>query len=118
MAETKPRNRSASYLTVPQFYRLNVACHPITKAFHCPPYLVGSVLHRPDFRDVDLRLPMSVERAGTDFEVSGPRLKLLNVAISDWLAQMTDLPIDFQFQPEDEWVTYDGEMRNPMGLPR
>lgn len=114
----KPRKRSASYLTVPQFHRLNWACIPITKAFGCPPYLVGSVLERPDYHDVDLRLPMDPKRAGTDFEMAGPRLLVVNCAISDWLAQITRLPIDFQFQTEEEWATLDGETRNPMGLPR
>lgn len=116
----KPRVRSVSYLTVPQFHRLNWSCAPIRKAFGSSPYLVGSVLHRQNYRDVDLRLSMSPENDsfGTDFFTEGARLLVINVAISDWLSQMTQLPIDFQFQPYAEFKTYDGEPRNPMGLPR
>lgn len=114
----KPRQRAGSYLTVPQFHRLNWACAPIRRAFGCPPYLVGSVFVRSDFHDVDLRLPMFAERAGTDFEVGGERLLILNCAISEWLAASTHLPIDFQFQTAEEWAEHDGDLRNPMGVGR
>ena len=79
------------------------------------PYLVGSVLYRPDYRDVDLRLLMCEARGGTAFTAEGTQSRFLNAAISDWLRSVTDLPIDFQFQTETEWDSYDG-LRNPMGL--
>lgn len=112
----KPQHRPGSYLTKAQFHRLSWACRPVRKAFDCSPYLVGSVLHRPDYRDVDLRVPMAYERGGTDFTADGERLLFLNCAISDWLSAMTQLPIDFQFQTLDEWAEYDGSLRNPMGV--
>lgn len=116
----KTLDRATSYLTVPQFHRLNWACFPIRQAFGSPPYLVGSVLRRADFRDVDLRLLMCDARGGTDFEAEPARLLLLNCAISEWLSRSTGLPIDFQFQTEAEWDRYEDEhmMRNPMGVSR
>lgn len=111
----KPTERVGSYLTVPQFHRLSWACEPIRKAFLSPPYLVGSVLQRPDFHDVDLRLLMCYPRGGTDFQVEGAQRLLLGCVISDWLAAATGLPIDFQFQTEAEWDAETGP-RNPMGV--
>jgi len=35
---------------------LTGACRPIAAAFGGTTYLVGSVLQRPDFRDIDIRL--------------------------------------------------------------
>jgi len=66
----KPRERSASYLSPPDFHRLNWACLPITEAFGTPPYLVGSSLTRPDFRDIDLRLILDDEAFDRMFSVS------------------------------------------------
>lgn len=116
----KPDLRKASYLTVPQFHRLNWACAPLREAFGEYPYLVGSVLRRPDYRDVDLRLSMSPDNDsfGTDFWIEGTRRLVINCAISDWLRQITQLPLDFQLQPYEEFKTYKGQGRNPMGMPR
>ena len=115
----KPRERSASYLSPPDFHRLNWACVPIREAFGDPPYLVGSALTRPDYRDVDLRLILDDERHEQLFGDASPRLRLfLGCAISDWLARMTGLPIDFQFQSMTEANVPEHGMRNPMGMPR
>lgn len=117
----KPELRAASYLTVPQFHRLNWACRPIKEAFGVTPFLVGSVQTRPDFRDVDLRLPMGKNDHwhGTEFVIEDAGILLLiNVAISELLRQQTGLPIDFQLQPLAEWESYDTSLRNPMGVRR
>lgn len=119
--EAKPSVRSASYLTVPQFHRLNWACQPIRQAFGVTPFLVGSVQTRPDYRDVDLRLPMGRNERwhGTEFIIEETAILLLvNIAISELLRQQTGLPIDFQLQPLDEWESYDTSLRNPMGVRR
>lgn len=105
-----------SYLTVAQMFRLDIACQQIKRAFGGYPYLVGSVLTRPDFRDVDLRLLMCERRGSTDLVVEGRRLRFLNAAISEWIATTTGLPIDFQFQDEAEWDEYDSQTRHPRGL--
>lgn len=45
-----------NYLGPAEMLRLDTACAPIRDAFDAHPYLVGSVLDRPDYRDVDVRL--------------------------------------------------------------
>jgi len=117
----KSQVRAASYLTVPQFHRLNWACRPIHDAFGVTPFLVGSVQTRPDYRDVDLRMPMGQNERwyGTEFVIEDEQIRLLiNIAISELLRQQTGLPIDFQLQPLDEWESYDTSLRNPMGVRR
>lgn len=114
----KPVVRHASYLSPPDFHRLNWACVPVYEAFGNPPYLVGSALTRPDYRDVDLRLILDDDRCIELFRDS-PRLQLfLGCAISDWLARMTGLPVDFQIQSMTEANVPEHGPRNPMGMPR
>ena len=129
----KPVLRPASYLSPPDFHRLNWACRPIAEAFGNPPYLVGSVLTRPDFRDIDLRLILDdsvVERMfGPHPEgrilshtVNPTSVRLLvNIALSDLVAKAAGLswPIDFQIQSMSEANgEFSGQMRNPMGVLR
>ena len=125
----KPQKRPASYLSVPDFQRLNWACIPIREAFGEPPYLVGSVLTRPDFRDIDIRLILAdnvMDRmlchAGFGHHDSGDpaRVRLLsNIALSDLIAHAANAPapIDFQIQSMTEAHTEHG-MRNPLGVLR
>lgn len=127
--EAKPRVRSVSYLSVPDFHRLNWACRPITEAFGNPPYLVGSALTRPDFRDIDLRLILDdevVERMfnpnGEYFSSGDPKAVrlLLNIALSDLIARAANppAPIDFQIQSMSEANVPEHGRRNPMGMRR
>lgn len=89
----------ASYLTVSQQYNLNIACRPVVMlgygTFH-----VGSSLTRADYHDVDLRCMLPDEEFDRMFGGDGGDAfaKFLNVAISDWIAARSGLPIDFQFQ--------------------
>lgn len=131
MTEEKPRVRSASYLSPPDLHRLDWACVPIRLAFGTPPYLVGSVLTRPDFRDIDLRLILGPDeiigmfgpetRYGGTPDQPGPnrRWLLIEVALSDLVAKSACLPwpIDFQIQSTVKAnARYAGELRNPMGV--
>jgi hypothetical protein len=127
---TKPSTRSASYLSPPDFLRLNWACRPIKEAFGTYPYLVGSVLTRPDYRDIDLRLILADDTYAAMFgDMDGdpighrkrrPTLLLLNIALSDLIQRSANppAPIDFQFQSMTEANVPEHGMRNPMGLPR
>lgn len=125
----KPAARPASYLSPPDLHRLDWACHPIRRAFGQPPYLVGSALTRPDFRDIDLRLILPDERLvelfGEDVAHGTPEQPtpsglwlLLNVTLSDYIAKAAHVPwtIDFQIQSRSEADEYSGQMRNPMGV--
>ena len=91
----------AGYLTVLQAYNLNVACRPLAP-FGWGTFHVGSSLTRPDWHDVDLRCILPDEEYdrmfGEEDEYQVARLAFLNVAISEWLANRSGLPIDFQFQ--------------------
>lgn len=115
------------YLTVSEFYRLNLACQVLWKAFPGTVCVcqVGSSLHRRDFRDVDIRLMLREK----DYKALFPKAPknpqgnatwdLLCVSISDFLTAQTGLPIDFQIQ-EMDWANENfpgGEhKRNAVGL--
>jgi hypothetical protein len=88
--------------------RLDLACIPIRRAYGVTPYLVGSVNHRRDYRDVDVRAMKAVKVKDR---------RALNFMLSEYLRLTTGLPVDFQFQPPDEWAEYDDQgPRNPLGL--
>lgn len=111
---TSPRKR-ATYLSVTQAFNLHLACRPLWIAgLHV--YLVGSCLHRQDYRDVDLRAIMPDEDYDSMFGNSLMLRDLLAVAVSEWLAARTGLPIDFQFQRRaDANEDFDGE-RHAIGM--
>ena len=64
------------------------------------PYLVGSSLQRPDWRDIDVRLII----ADSDFAKLKKRVHIqhLGLAVSLWGQRATGLPIDFQVQQRTE----------------
>lgn len=106
----------ANWLTVPQQHRLNAACLDLARVFggNCP-YLVGSVLDRADFHDVDVRLMLPDKKFKKMFSNKAWLLKA-NAAISAELAQATGLPIDFQFQDTTEAnLEYKGR-RHALGM--
>lgn len=129
LTEAKPRVRSSSYLSPPDLHRLDWACRPIRAAFGTPPYLVGSALTRPDFRDIDLRLILDddvvarLDGMGPTGQPApgwpAPARLLLNIALSDLIARSAGLPwpIDFQIQSMSEANTPENDsVRNPMGV--
>jgi len=86
----------ASFLTVTQSFNLNLACKPVAAAYGNV-YLVGSVMDRRDYRDVDLRTILADDEFDAHFALR-PVLDLVNTAVSTWLTERTGLPIDFQIQ--------------------
>ncbi|MFC3454033.1 hypothetical protein [Amycolatopsis speibonae] len=105
----------AAYLSPPDFRRLHWACRPVADAFGAPVYLVGSVLKRADYRDIDLRLILPdkrVKRLGDDVR------SLLNIALSDLIANAASAPapIDFQIQSMTEANVPEHGSRNPLGI--
>lgn len=103
-----------SWLDVPTFFRLDAACRAVFEAFGTPPYLVGSCLERPDFRDVDISLMLSDEQYAAMFPNKYAQL-FLNAAVSDWLKAQTDLPVDFKFQDCTRANAEHKGRRNPLG---
>lgn len=126
-----PEKHYAHYLGVSQYFALNEACRTVWDAFrgseHVGCYLVGSVLTRRDWRDVDVRLMMA--DAAFDRMFGSPDVKdahelsplqLLNAAVSEWLQRRTGLPIDFQFQQmtdaNEQFSRKGGHQRSAIGI--
>lgn len=108
--------RRASYLKQSDFERLEEWCRLVRKLVGSQPYLVGSALERPDYRDVDLRVILMDDK----FDEQWPdavKVRLMNRAVSIWGQQETGLPIDFQIQRMTEANAQfpGGSNRNPMG---
>ncbi len=110
MSRTRERRMTTgpdreSYLTAPETWRLNQASTIVRDAFGAHPYLVGSCLTRPDYRDVDVRIMLDDERFAELFRVSADHAQnlsalwsLLCSGISEQMSRATGLPIDFQVQ--------------------
>ncbi len=80
------------------------------------PYLVGSALDRPDYRDVDVRLILAddvFDRLASVVEIQG-----LNIGFSLWGQRVTGLPIDFQVQRMTEANAENEGRRHPIGMGR
>jgi hypothetical protein len=106
-----------SALSPRQMFLLDEACKPIAEAFE-PPYLVGTAASRQQYRDVDVRLILPDDRyeqvrAG----VGAAGLSFLGLAIGEYLAARTGLPVDFQIQQQTAANHHHptGD-RNPLGL--
>ncbi|MFE6866033.1 hypothetical protein ACFVFS_05715 [Kitasatospora sp. NPDC057692] len=112
MTNTPPAR--ASYLSPPDFHRLDWACRPVTAAFGRPVYLVGSVLRTASYRDIDLRLILADDDVMIFTE---PMRLLINIALSDLIAKTAGLPtpIDFQIQSMAE-ADAEAGTRNPLGI--
>lgn len=126
----KPKVRSASYLSPHQMRRLDLACKPIRKALpDHGPYLVGSVLERADYRDVDVRVILADKLYDRLFHKVRVHADggahddawwtFLCSSISHWLTEVSGLPVDFQIQRMTEanaYEAYKGKFRNPLGV--
>jgi hypothetical protein len=116
-----------------QLRRLDLACIPIHEAWGTP-YLVGSAMTHPDFRDIDVRLLLDDDEfdrlfpGGADDYGTRPSdhaLNYLNATISLMLTQTSGLhhigkEVDFQFQRRTEAnARWDDDFaehpRNPLG---
>lgn len=131
-ARKAPKTRTKwNYLGAPAAFKLELACQHLHRAFGgFGIYLVGSVLQRPDWRDVDVRMILSDSEFEALFPDAGgaarghwefdARWLVMTVAISQWLRDQTGLPIDFQFQPQthanERHGRGKGAQRNAMGL--
>lgn len=100
-----------------QMFLLDEACRPIAEAFDEAPYLVGTAVNRRDFRDVDVRLILDDEKyqrlVGV---VDTPLREFLGLAIGEYLASRTGLPIDFQIQQQTAANARHDGSRNPLGM--
>jgi hypothetical protein len=117
----------AHYLTTTQHFKLIAACVPLWQAFgrNGGVYLVGSAIRKRDWRDVDIRVilddaeydrlfpPDTVDHFGENAQ-----WKIICVSISDYLSNVTGLPIDFQIQRQtnanERYPSEDGHQRHAM----
>lgn len=80
----------------------------------CTPYLVGSVLTRRDYRDVDVRIILGEETferlfgGNVDWRTNR-ELTLANMALSALAREMTGLDVDCQVQRIDDANTEHGQ---------
>ncbi|MEA5453277.1 hypothetical protein SPF06_00945 [Sinomonas sp. JGH33] len=108
-----------SALSPRQMFLLDQACQPLRDAFpDYGPYLVGTATERGPYRDVDVRMIMSDESFDKLWAAIGhPAIWFLGLAIGQYLASLTGLPIDFQIQRQTQAnETHGGKHRNPLGL--
>lgn len=124
--ETERRSKSM-YIGAPACFALEEAIRPVCEAFGafrgaggC--YVVGSVLKRQDWRDVDIRMILDDASFAVLFPCAGehwehdPRWLVMTVAISERLSRLTGLPIDFQFQPQTHANAAHSGPRNAIGI--
>lgn len=90
--------RKVCYLSGVDLMRLNDACIRIREAFGDPPYLVGSVNDKPDFRDVDVRSILADDEFDALFKNNEFLWSLLCMSVSEYLRSATGLPVDYQVQ--------------------
>lgn len=108
------------YLDAPDLDRLDLASVIVRQALDTP-YLVGSCLERPDYRDVDIRIVLDDKRYRRLFGTAGhrdPLRHLLQVAITEHYVRATGLRIDFQIQQRsraNEMYPQAGG-RHPLGI--
>ena len=116
----------AHFLTTVQYFKLDASCIPLQAAFGCfRVYLVGSVLRRPDWRDVDIRAIIEDAEYDrlfpkTDKWGENALWKIVCISISNYLSSVTGLPIDFQIQRQtqanERYPQKDGHHRSGIGL--
>jgi hypothetical protein len=109
------------YLDAPDLDRLDLASIMVARALDTP-YLVGSCLKRPDYRDVDIRVVLADERYDELFGPPpihrDPLRHLLQAAISEHYVKATGLRIDFQIQRRTDASNAYPEpgYRHPLGI--
>lgn len=101
-----------------QMFLLDEACKPLAKAFDADVYLVGTAGVRGQaYRDVDIRLILWDDAYDRLADVHGEGgMAFLGIAIGEYLASRTGLPIDFQMQRMTEAnANHPDGIRNPLG---
>lgn len=92
------------YLDAPAWTQLDLASILVREVLGATPYLVGSVLTRPDYRDVDVRVVLADEDYDRLFAGREPHplRHFLEARLSEHYATHTGLPVDFQIQRRTE----------------
>ena len=105
----------ATHLLQSDLAELNAWCLRLRTMFiHETPYLVGSALSSPNWRDVDIRIMLPDETYDGLAKTVTPAL--LNLSVSLWGQKATGLPIDFQIQRVSDANAEHSGRRNAMGM--
>jgi hypothetical protein len=107
----------------PAVFKLRLFGETVQRLTGNTAYLVGSVLERADYRDVDVRLMLDDETfertfGGDGLWISNGGLTLANMALSALAREMTGLDVDCQVQRLSDANTEYGErQRQPLLFP-
>jgi hypothetical protein len=108
------------HLDAPVLDALDLASVAVGAIFDGPPYLVGSCLVRPDYRDVDIRTILFDEHYDRLFPngtQNDPLRHLIQSAITARYVTETGLRIDYQIQRmSNANKAYPDGGRHPLGL--
>lgn len=112
---TSSEKRRGSALSPQDKYLLDQWGRQLREAFGDTAYLVGSAGYGGERhpRDVDVR--MLLPKGAGWVARTQARLWAINVAVSTWGRTVTGLPIDFQFQPADDFHAENG-YRSALGI--
>jgi hypothetical protein len=99
-------------------FLLDLACKPISESFGHGVYHVGTSAERKEYRDVDVRLMLSDKKHDKLRKAVGAQgIAFMGLAFGQYLASLTDLPIDFQIQRQTEANYHHSKrFRNPLGV--
>ena len=109
-----------SYLDAPVLDKLDLASVLVGRTLDTP-YLVGSCLTTPDYRDVDIRVILDDERYDELFKAprpcADPLRHVMQVYFTEHYVKATGLRIDFQIQRMTEAnEKYRDGHRHPLGI--
>ena len=108
-----------SALSPRQMFLLDSACVPLLEAFGWSTYLVGTAVQPLDGklpRDIDVRTIMGDKRYDRLKKAIGRKgIAFLGIAIGQYLASLTGLPIDYQIQRRTEANALHDGVRNALG---
>jgi len=100
-------------------YLLDSACHPLMEVFGWSTYLVGTAMQPRDGRpprDIDVRTIVRDKQFDRLEKAIGKKgIAFLGIAIGQYLASLTGLPIDYQLQRMTEANALHSGTRNPLG---
>jgi len=100
-------------------FLLDSACQPLMEVFGWSTYLVGTAMQPRDGqppRDIDVRTIVDDKQYDRMKKAIGRKgIAFLGIAIGQYLASLTGLPIDYQLQRMTEANALHDGMRNPLG---
>lgn len=95
---------------------LRNACKLVKEGTGHTPYLVGSALERPDYRDVDVRSILPDDEYDALFGQREDLWHLFCLAVSSLLSTMTGLPVDYQVQRQTQANEQYNGRRDALGI--